>query len=661
MHKNLLKVLLLGTVLVSVPQDVFSAVVTGTDAATHWYQPFFSKSAESIYHIGDTTTINDPVLGKVTGAVTSVNGSSVTLDFGGSTSTFSTGTSGHIVESTGVNISKGADVVTQTVSGGTTAATKTAAETVNFSHTVMVGGKATNVTEVLTKQADGTFRNMQSGDVYKKTLLGYQKISEGAKATGDGAKAAADGTKAGAKVAAETTKAAGSAVGSAAKTLGTVKWPSGNVTSIAQGSDGLFTLTQNGTATAGLNTDGLVKALGGTSTGLGSAIGNGTSPAVALAGQAAANGAAFSTMVKAGTQAVQSAVTPEMWNAAAQSLKSAGNASPTAAQVATKVGEMFKGELTDAATKAIDGVKDAATQAGAKAAEGAGVAAGDAAKMGADAVADGAAKAAETSVAAGTKAAGKVASGVFSPIAIWNVPQYVLVIMEALEGNNQDDATKEVTVKGAEPMQDSQGSQGSGASVSSPSTAMSGTTIAGSATALNNLLNMGTIDLSLLSTDVKKAEKQEVKKAVVASAAKSAADVAASEKRSTETIEEESLTSEEQREIMHRRALLLGEWATAATQIGEGSNAISKAFYDRAAAFASAANAAQGSLGGITAITDTDRFVLFEITRGAALSAVQLGLQGAVNLNDLEETATSTVDSSTTPKATVSVSGAKSQ
>ena len=99
----------------------------------------------------------------------------------------------------------------------------------------------------------------------------------------------------------------------------------------------------------------------------------------------------------------------------------------------------------------------------------------------------------------------------------------------------------------------------------------------------------------------------------------------------------EKWTTEQRHEIMRRRALLLAEWATAATQIGEGSNAISSAFYDRVEAFVSAANSAYGSMGGASAIADTDRFVLFEITRGAALSAIHLGLKAAMNLKELDD------------------------
>lgn len=216
----------------------------------------------------------------------------------------------------------------------------------------------------------------------------------------------------------------------------------------------------------------------------------------------------------------------------------------------------------------------------------------------------------------------------------WNYGQHALLIMEALTANDIEDATKEVTVKAAE-MQESQGGQCDGASeaLAAMNTPMPGTTIADSAEILNTLLDMNKIDLGLLSTDIDK-PKEELT-GLAAAAGKSAADVSATGQSTSG--DEESLTTEEEREIRRRRALLLSEWATAATQIGEGSNAISRAFYDRASAFAEVANGAQGSLGGISAIADTDRFVLFEITRGAALSAIGLGLQGATNLNDLEE------------------------
>ncbi len=94
-------------------------------------------------------------------------------------------------------------------------------------------------------------------------------------------------------------------------------------------------------------------------------------------------------------------------------------------------------------------------------------------------------------------------------------------------------------------------------------------------------------------------------------------------------------SAHEEREITNRRKLLLAEWAAAATQIGEGSNAISSAFYQRANTFIQAASASNGSIGGVSTINDSDRFVLFELTRGALLSAVQLGLQSAVTLGEL--------------------------
>ena len=227
-----------------------------------------------------------------------------------------------------------------------------------------------------------------------------------------------------------------------------------------------------------------------------------------------------------------------------------------------------------------------------------------------------------------------------SQISVVNAPQYVIMIMEALEGNKTKDATKEVTVKGADPMGSSQGSPSSGATFTMPSTPMAGTTIADSAMALNTLLDFAKIDLGLLSEDMPKEETVdvEIKAPVTITPGTSGGEKTESANvPRTRTVVSESLTTDEKAEIIHRRALLLAEWAAAAAQIGEGSNAISSTFYDRAAAFAAAANAASGSLGGISAITDTDRFVLFELTRGTALSAIQLGLQGAKNLNNLDE------------------------
>ena len=165
-----------------------------------------------------------------------------------------------------------------------------------------------------------------------------------------------------------------------------------------------------------------------------------------------------------------------------------------------------------------------------------------------------------------------------------------------------------------------------------PSSEIGATSIASAAAAMAGLLDMGKIDLSLLSTDIEQPE-GEPTPAVRAAPSISQAAVSASEEQATPV---KPLSTNEQREIKHRRSLLLGEWAAAALQIGEGSNAISSDFYARAAAVSAAASSAQGSMGGINAITDTDRFVLFELTRSGALSAVQLGLQGAVNLNSLD-------------------------
>ena len=395
------------------------------------------------------------------------------------------------------------------------------------------------------------------------------------------------------------------------------------------------------------------------SEGVVTALKNGVSLGVANAAQVAANAAATAAVNSAVSQALSSTFTQ-----AASQLAEKGvelTASNLAAEASKILGDKAGSVVTEAAKGATEAATKAASDAAAKTL---GSGAGDAAKQMANTAASDAVEAAGQNVQQSIQSAAAewlVEAIIPYKVMQFNYLQYALLIWEAIKGNEIDDATKEVKVKGAEPMQDSQGAQGSGASTATTGTAISATTISGSANALITLLNMAKIDLSLLSTEIKKPEQQEVKGAVVASAGTSGADVGASG-QTTSTTDEGTLTSDEQREIMHRRALLLGEWATAATQIGEGSNAISRVFYDRAAAFAAAANAAQGSLGGITAIADTDRFVLFEITRGAALSAMQLGLQGATNLNDIEEVeTTSTSSSNTAAKASVSVSGAKPQ
>ena len=335
---------------------------------------------------------------------------------------------------------------------------------------------------------------------------------------------------------------------------------------------------------------------------------------------------------------------------------------PTAKELAAEASKILKGQgktldgvAQEAAKKVAGEAKDAATKAAQEVL-------GKGSEKGAEQVGNQAAQRA-------VKEAGTVEGSADAGAAEWlkenqipykvlqfNYGQYALLIWEAIKGTQIEDATKRVKVKGADPMNDSQGTPSSGASTEMPNAPMSGTTIADSANALITLLDMGKIDLSLLSTDIQKSTVK-LKPAVTGSAGTSDG-VEVKAKDTTLATTGGTLTSEEHKEILRRRALLLGEWATAATQIGEGSNAISSTFYERASAFAAAANAAQGSLGGISTITDTDRFVLFELTRSAALSAIQLGLQGAMNLNALDETASAPVSSA---KPNVSIQPANSQ
>ena len=373
--------------------------------------------------------------------------------------------------------------------------------------------------------------------------------------------------------------------------------------------------------------------------GMVTAVENGSSLTTAVAAQTAANAAA--------AQVARSIIAsdPAISNAVSTAIKDLGNSaslSEITSRATTILGGPKSAEV--AVQKALNAGSDKITNAATKAAaEKLGDGAGDAAKQ----MGEGAAKQTmeqmgkETDKAIEAAVAEQVVNAVVPyKVVHFNYLEYALLIAEALKGNEIDDATKEVTVKGAEPMQQSQGSQGGGASVAPlPSSEMAGTTIAGAASAMATLLNLGKIDLSLLSTDIEKPKEDEKKRApaVRASSSASQADVSASEVQVQSESQAKKMNTQEQREIMHRRALLLSEWATAALQIGEGSNAISSDFYARAAGFGAAASGAQGSMGGINTITDSDRFVLFELTRGAALSAVQLGLQGAENLNALDE------------------------
>ena len=222
----------------------------------------------------------------------------------------------------------------------------------------------------------------------------------------------------------------------------------------------------------------------------------------------------------------------------------------------------------------------------------------------------------------------------------WNPAQYGLLIYEGIEGNEIDDATKKVKIKGAQGMGGSQGSpNASSGTQQSPDVPMTGSTVTDSVNALVTLLQMNPIDLSLLSTEIQQ-ENQTVQSSASMGNSGSQAGLDVTQQGTSGELGNEDYSSQEQREIHNRRQLLLAEWAAAATQIGEGSNAISSAFYDRAGPFIAAASAANGSLGGISTINDTDRFVLFELTRGAALSAIQLGLQGAVTLSETDVTVT---------------------
>lgn len=182
---------------------------------------------------------------------------------------------------------------------------------------------------------------------------------------------------------------------------------------------------------------------------------------------------------------------------------------------------------------------------------------------------------------------------------VTNAIQYAILILQSVEGMNQEDATREVTVKGAEKLKASQGQ--SAASTIATGTTLDGSTISCAANSMayvlqNNTVDLGLLDLSEFDLSVKREH-----------------DVARS-----------------------NRDLLLQQYGVSAQVIAEASNSISSQFYERTSALTEAAGTTSGSLGAASVVNDSERYPYFEMVRQAALSAVQLGLKGASILPDIQ-------------------------
>ena len=182
---------------------------------------------------------------------------------------------------------------------------------------------------------------------------------------------------------------------------------------------------------------------------------------------------------------------------------------------------------------------------------------------------------------------------------VTNAIQYAILILQSVEGMNQEDATREVTVKGAEKLQESQGQTSS--STLTTDTTLDGSNISCAANSMVYLLQKNPVDLGLLD------------------------------------LSEFDLSVQREKNVARsNRDLFLQQYAVSAQVIAEGSNTISSQFYTRTSALTEAAPNTSGSLGAASVVNDSERYPYFEMVRQAALSAVQLGLKGASILPDIQ-------------------------
>ena len=175
-----------------------------------------------------------------------------------------------------------------------------------------------------------------------------------------------------------------------------------------------------------------------------------------------------------------------------------------------------------------------------------------------------------------------------------------------MEGINQDDATKETTVKGVQSLQNSQG----GASDYSMGTDVSleATTIASAAELMVELLKNNPMNLTYLDE--------------------------------TKCAEYKEDTSTRRECLQEMKKISANATALSGVMIAEGSNAISSKFYDRIKNFTDINNnLGTGSLGAMSVINDAERYPYFEMVRGTALSAVQLGVKEMGTLTELDDLA----------------------
>lgn len=189
---------------------------------------------------------------------------------------------------------------------------------------------------------------------------------------------------------------------------------------------------------------------------------------------------------------------------------------------------------------------------------------------------------------------------------VTNAFEYALQILEAVEGINQDDATKETTVKGVQSLQNSQG--GSSDYSMGTDVSLEATTIASAAELMVELLKNNPMNLTYLDE--------------------------------TKCAEYKEDTSTRRECLQEMKKISANATALSGVMIAEGSNAISSKFYDRIKNFTDINNnLGTGSLGAMSVINDAERYPYFEMVRGTALSAVQLGVKEMGTLTELDDLA----------------------
>lgn len=189
---------------------------------------------------------------------------------------------------------------------------------------------------------------------------------------------------------------------------------------------------------------------------------------------------------------------------------------------------------------------------------------------------------------------------------VTNAFEYALQILEAVEGINQDDATKETTVKGVQSLQNSQG--GSSDYSMGTDVSLEATTIASAAELMVELLRNNPMNLTYLDE--------------------------------TKCAEYKEDTSTRRECLQEMKKISANATALSGVMIAEGSNAISSKFYDRIKNFTDINNnLGTGSLGAMSVINDAERYPYFEMVRGTALSAVQLGVKEMGTLTELDDLA----------------------